>query len=202
MIFHRDRPDDRDTHLDQWIKAALDAELAQMDAAFDFPAGLQDVYARAGLARPLAVESSNDLTPGSGGDGAVRAVVDHIEMLDALLGVVTTSDKDTSPQQGVMYLTMARQLLLQLRIGLTARRLPQVRAIQLVEAIAHNLAETDRILRAQHGMSLHDAVCARIGELRDIGGDLNHQVQRLREKVLRLFTDVDEPAPRAPIPTN
>ena|SRR2546423_5597092 len=202
MIFHRDRPDDRDTHLDQWIKAALDAELAQMDAAFDFPAGLQDVYARAGLARPLAVESSSDLTPGSGGDGAVRAVVDHIEMLDALLGVVTTSDKDTSPQQGVMYLTMARQLLLQLRIGLTARRLPQVRAIQLVEAIAHNLAETDRILRAQHGMSLHDAVCARIGELRDIGGDLNHQVQRLREKVLRLFTDVDEPAPRAPIPTN
>jgi len=202
MIFHRDRPDDRDTHLDQWIKAALDAELAQMDAAFDFPAGLQDVYARAGLARPLAVESSSDLTPGSGGDGAVRAVVDHIEMLDALLGVVTTSDKDTSPQQGVMYLTMARQLLLQLRIGLTARRLPQVRAIQLVEAIAHNLAETDRILRAQQGMSLQDAVCARIGELRDIGGDLNHQVQRLREKVLRLFTDVDEPAPRAPIPTN
>ena len=202
MIFHRDRPDDRDTHLDQRIKAALDAELAQMDAAFDFPAGLQDVYARAGLARPLAVESSSDLTPGSGGDGAVRAVVDHIEMLDALLGVVTTSDKDTSPQQGVMYLKMARQFLAQLRIGLTARRLTQARAIQLVDTIAHNLTETDKILRAQQGMSLHDAVHTRIGELRDIGGDVNHQTQRLREKVLRLFTDVDEPAPRLPIPTN
>ena len=202
MTFHRDRPDDRDTHLDQQIKAALDAELAQMDAAFDFPAGLHDVYARAGLARPMAVESSSDLTPSTTDHSAVQAVVDHIEMLDALLGVVTTSDKDTSPQQGVMYLTMARQFLLQLRIGLTARRLPQARAIQLVEAIAHNLTETDKILRAQQGMSLQDAVHARIGELRDVGGDLNHQTQRLREKVLRLFTDVDEPASRSPIPTS
>lgn len=202
MTFHRDRPDDRDTYLDQQIKAALDAELAQIDAAFDFPAGLQDVYARAGLARPMAVESSSDLTPGTGGHSDIQAVVDHIEMLDALLGVVTTSDQDTSPQQGVMYLTMARQFLLQLRIGLTARRLPQVRAIQLIDTIAHNLTETDRILRAQQGVSLQDAVHARIGELRDVGGDLNHQTQRLREKVLRLFTDVDEPAPRSPIPTS
>lgn len=202
MTFHRDRPDDRDTHLDQQIKAALDAELEQMDAAFDFPAGLHDVYARAGLARPMAVESSSDLTPDTGDHSAIQAVVDHIEMLDALLGVVSTSDKDTSPQQGVMYLTMARQFLLQLRIGLTARRLPQARAIQLVETIAHNLTETDRILRAQQGMSLQDAVHARIGELRDVGGDLNHQTQRLREKVWRLFTDVDEPASRSPIPTS
>jgi hypothetical protein len=202
MTFHRDRPDDRDTHLDQQIKAALDAEVAQMDAAFDFPAGLHDVYARAGLARPVAVESSSDLTPSTGDHSAVQAVVDHIEMLDALLGVVTTSDEDTSPQQGVMYLTMARQFLLQLRIGLTARRLTQARAIQLVEAIVHNLTETDRILRAQQGMSLQDAVHARIGELRDVGGDLNHQTQRLHEKVLRLFTDVNEPASRSPIPTS
>lgn len=113
---------------------------------------------------------------------------------------MTTSDKDTSPQQGVMYLKMARQLLAQLRIGLIARRLARVRAIQLVDTIAHNLAETDKILRAQQGMSLHDAVCARIGELQDIGGDLNHQMQRLREKILHLFTDVEEPAPRSPIP--
>jgi hypothetical protein len=97
---------------------------------------------------------------------------------------------------------MARQFLAQLRIGLTARRLTQARAVQLVDTIAHNLTETDKILRAQQGMSLHDAVHTRIGELRDIGGDVNHQTQRLREKVLRLFTDVDEPAPRSPIPTH
>jgi hypothetical protein len=45
---------------------------------------------------------------------------------------------------------------------------------------------------------LHDAVRTRIGELRDVGGDLNQQVQRLREKVLFLFADVDDPAPRSP----
>jgi hypothetical protein len=115
---------------------------------------------------------------------------------------VTTSEKDTSPQLGVMYLRMARQFLLQLRIGLSARRLTQARAIQLVDTIAHNLAETDKILRAQQGISLQDAVHARIGELRDIGGDVNHQAQRLREKVLHLFTDVEEPTPRSPIPTH
>jgi hypothetical protein len=199
MTVHRDRPDDR---LDAWIQAALDAELARRDAAFDFPAGLEDVYARAGLAGPVAVESRGELTPGTEDQGAVQAVVEHIEMLDALLGVVTTSEKDTSPQLGVMYLRMARQFLLQLRIGLSARRLTQARAIQLVDTIAHNLAETDKILRAQQGISLQDAVHARIGELRDIGGDVNHQAQRLREKVLHLFTDVEEPTPRSPIPTH
>jgi hypothetical protein len=202
MTFHRDRPTDGDAYFDQWIKAALEAELAQMDAAFDFPAGLHDVYARAGLARPMVVGFCSDLTPGTGGQGGVQAVVEHIEMLDALLGVVSTSDGEISPLQGVMYLKMARQFLLQLRIGLTARRLPQARAIQLVDTIAHNLNETDKILRAQQGMSLHDAVHARIGELREVGGDLNHQTQGLREKVLRLFIDVEEPAPRSPILTS
>jgi hypothetical protein len=48
-------------------------------------------------------------------------------------------------------------------------------------------------------LSLHDAVRTRIGELRDVGGDLNQQVQRLREKVLSLFADVEDPASRSPI---
>jgi hypothetical protein len=206
MTWHRDRRDDADTNLDQWIQGALDAERAQMDVAFDFEAGLAEVYARAGLARPRAAESpiqkatdaSSDVTGGTGGQSAVWAVVDHIEMLDALLGAVTTSEEDISPQLGVMYLTMARQFLGQLRIGLIRRRLTRARAIQLVETIEHDLSETDKILRAQQGLSLHDAVRTRIGELRDVGGDLNEQVQRLREKVLSLFADVDDPAPRSP----
>jgi hypothetical protein len=209
MTWHSDRRDDPDTNLDQWIQRALDAERAQMDAAFNFEAGLVEVYARAALARPRAAESliqkaqkaidaSSDVTGGMGGQGAVRAVVDHIEMLDALLGAVTTSEGDISPQLGVMYLTMARQFLGQLRMGLTRRRLTRARAIQLVETIEHDLCETDKILRAQQGLSLHDAVRTRIGELRDVGGDLNQQVQRLREKVLSLFADVDDPAPRSP----
>ncbi len=121
-------------------------------------------------------------------------------MLDALLRAVTKSDQDTSPLTGVLYLWMARQLLLQLRVGLTGRRLTQTRAIQLVDNIEHGVAETDRILRAQQGLSLQDAVHSRIGELRDVGGDLIFQVQRLRDKVLRLFTDLNESAPLLPVP--
>ena len=54
-FWHRNRHDD-DTDLDQWIKSGLDAELAQMDAAFDFETGLADVYARAGRTRHEATE--------------------------------------------------------------------------------------------------------------------------------------------------
>ncbi|MGH3974924.1 MAG: hypothetical protein ACRDS9_16590 [Pseudonocardiaceae bacterium] len=209
-FWNRNRNDDGDADLDQWIKSGLDVELTQMDAAFDFEAGLADAYARAGLTRPEAAEPhshtatdpSIDITQDTVGQGAVQAVVDHIEMLDALLGAVTKSDQETSPITGVIYLTTARQFLLQLRIGLTGRRLTQARASQLVDTIEHDLRETDKILRGQQGLSLQDAVHARIGELRDVGGDLIDQVQRLREKVLRLFTDVDETASRLPVPHN
>jgi hypothetical protein len=206
MIWHRDRRNDAGTDLDQWIRGALDAELGQMDADFDFEAGLADVYARAGLTRPRAAESPIqeatdshcDVAGGIGGQSAVRVVVEHIAMLDALLGAVTSSEEEISPQLGVMYLKMARQFLLQLRMGVTGRRLTRARAIQLVDTIEHDLCETDKILRAQQGLSLHDAVRARIGELRDVGGDLNLQVRRLREKVLSLFADVEDSAPRSP----
>jgi hypothetical protein len=205
MTWQRDRRDGADINFDQWIQGALDAEVAQMDVVFDFEAGLTEVYARAGLARPRAAESPFQGAAESSSDvtgGTVRAVVEHIEMLDALLGAVTGSEEEISPQLGVMYLKMARQFLLQLRMGLTGRRLTRVRAIQLVDTIEHDLGETDKILRAQQGLSLHDAVRTRIGELRDVGGDVNQQVQRLREKVLSLFADVEDPAPRSPIPSH
>jgi hypothetical protein len=208
MIWHRDR-EDAEGILDQWIRGALDAELGQMDAGFDFETGLADVYARAGLAGPSpagspileATDSPSDVAGGIGGQGAVGVVVEHIAMLDALLGAVTSSEEEVSPLLGVLYLKMARQFLWQLRMGLTGRRLTRARAIELVETIEHDLGETDKILRAQQGLSLRDAVRLRIGELRDVGGDLNLQVRRLREKVLALFVDVEDPAPRSPIPS-
>jgi hypothetical protein len=43
-----------DTDVDPWVKSALDAERAQMDAAFDFNTGLDDIYTRAGRTRPLS----------------------------------------------------------------------------------------------------------------------------------------------------
>jgi len=210
MIWHRDRRNDADIHLDQCIRGALDAELVQMDADFDFEAGLADVYARAGLARPRAADSPSrevtdfrsDVAESSDGQSAVRVVVEHIEMLDALLGAVTSSEEEFSPQLGVLYLKMVRQFLLQLRVGVTGRRLSRARAIQLVATIEHDLSETDQILRAQQGLSLQEAVRIRIGELRDVGGDLNQQVQRLREKVLSLFAHIEDPASRSPIPSH
>lgn len=46
---------DRNEDLDRWVKDALDADLARTDAAFDFEAGLTDVYDRAGLEKPKII---------------------------------------------------------------------------------------------------------------------------------------------------
>ncbi|MGH3999951.1 MAG: hypothetical protein ACRDTJ_21105 [Pseudonocardiaceae bacterium] len=52
------------------IAEALNAELWRMDAVFDFEAGLADVYARAGLARPTSALPSAAMSAVGAVDGA------------------------------------------------------------------------------------------------------------------------------------
>lgn len=198
MIF-RYRRGGTDTELDRLIKEARAAELARMDAAFDFDAGLADVYDRAGLTRP-SDRNAKQSAPASEDDSesAVRAVCDHIEMIDALLAAVTKSD--SGPLLPTSYLKMARQFLLQLRTGLSARRLSAVEAIGLVNSIEHDFREADKTLRRQHGLSLQQALHDRIGELREISTDMTGQTQVLRQNVMRLFDAADDPVPLTPVP--
>lgn len=222
-FWNRNRRTVGDTELDQWVKGALDAELAEMDTAFDFDAGLADVYARAGLTRPATTGSRPVAPPviqpsatAAGPEGAtdrgndsgdhiddfgpvlgtaeltaVQAVIDHIGMLDTLLAAITRAEG--GPMLPISYLVAARQFLLQLRTGLSARRLSHHDAYGLIRNVAHDLRLADEVLRRQHGLSLEQAMHDRIGEIREINTDMTQQLELLEEKVRRLFDQADDP---------
>ncbi|WUI01565.1 hypothetical protein OHR68_07015 [Spirillospora sp. NBC_00431] len=200
-FWDRNRRDDCDVDLDQWIKNALDAEIAEREATFDFRAGLADVYARAGLVQPATISSPPQPSGQAGDDAdlaAVQDVADHIQMLDTLLAAVTKADN--TPLLLGSYLGMARQFLLQLRTGLTARRLSQREAFGLIQDVRHDIREADKVLRRQQGLSLEQVMHTRIGELQEINTDMADQMELLEQKVMRLFDQSDEPAALIPVP--
>ena len=97
MIFRR-RNRRSDSELDRWIKSAVDAELAQMDSAFDFESGLAELFALAGLTESSTSERQGRTTAGRGTgsgqvaaeQGDVPAAVGRTETPDARVAAGTT----------------------------------------------------------------------------------------------------------------
>ena len=119
-------------------------------------------------------------------------------MLEVLLE--TAQRPMTGPVLPDHYLRSCRRYLLRLRIGLRARTLSYAEAASLLSSVDHSLREANATLRHQHGLSLEDALRARIGELREIGDDLVTFVGDLRLQVRRLFDLSDDPVPKVPVP--
>jgi hypothetical protein len=138
--------------------------IADHDAAFNFRAGLEEIYRRAGRDLPHPPDEV-DRSPSEDAEaqGAVDEVCQRIEMLDALLATARGSEP------GIVlpgyHLTNTRRLLLQLRMGLKARSLDRAEAGSLISNVQRSLREADRALRHQHGLSLDEALSERIGEL-------------------------------------
>ena len=184
--------------LDKLILETRDSMIAKLDDATDFSAVLADIYAKAGrVETPENRGVFREPVPGRGPDherGGLDALCDRIDMLNAVLEAATTREEVCSPVLGTLYLSTARQSLLRLRDGLSGRRLSKNDALRLIGNVEHNLREADAILRTEHGLSLDEALHDRIGELRELGGDIASQIQILREKVARLFDDAADPA--------
>ena len=201
-FWKRNRRNDRDAELDAMMTASRTSFIAHYNATFDFEAGLDDVYARAGLARPTTHQDTAatpaDELEADVEHGALQQVCDHITMIDTLLASIAKTD--AGPVVTRTYLTMSRQFLLQLRAGLQARRISLREALDLISHVRHNLREIDQVLRRHHGLSLDDALRDRIGELMEIGTDMTEQMQTLEDSVVRLFDAADEPAVLAPVP--
>ena len=149
------------------MTASRTSFIAHYNATFDFEAGLDAVYARAGLARPTTHQDTAatpaDELEADVEHGALQQVCDHITMIDTLLASIAKTD--AGPVVTRTYLTMSRQFLLQLRAGLQARRISLREALDLISHVRHNLREIDQVLRRHHGLSLDDALRDRIGEL-------------------------------------
>jgi hypothetical protein len=201
-FWKRNRSKDRDAELDATMTASRASFIAHYNATFDFEAGLDDVYARAGLDR-MAIHQDAAATPADEFEvdvehGALQQVCDRITMIDTLLVSITRTD--AGPVVTGFYLTMCRQLLLQLRTGLQARRLSLRDALDLIVNVRHNLREIDQLLRRHHGLSLDEALHDRIGELMEIGTDMTGQMQTLENSIVRLFDAAGEPAVLTPVP--
>jgi hypothetical protein len=187
-LWKRNRAAESDAEFDARMFKSRASFIEHYNATFDFEAGLDEVYARAGLARPVDLRPTAT-TPAvsevSSDNSLLQQICDHIDMVDNLLASV--ADGDTGPIVTITYLTTSRLLLLQLRTGLRARSLAHRDASNLISNIDHNLHEIDLVMRRHHGLSLGEALHERIGELTEINTDITEQMKRLEASVNRLF---------------
>jgi hypothetical protein len=188
----RNRTAESDADFDARMIKSRASFIKHYNASFNFEAGLDEVYARAGLTRPESHRPATTATAATDSDSdsdsdnsLLQQICDHIDMIDTLLASV--ADGDVGPIVTATYLTTSRQTLLQLRTGLLARRLTHRDAFNLIDNVQHNLRQIDSVMRRHHGLSLDEALHKRIGELKQINTDITEQVQRLEASVNRLF---------------
>jgi hypothetical protein len=187
-LWKRNRAAESDAEFDARMLKSRASFIEHYNATFDFEAGLDEVYARAGLVRPVDLRrpaAAPAVSGVSSENSLLQQICDHIDMIDNLLASV--ADGDTGPIVTITYLTTSRLLLLQLRTGLRARSLTHRDASNLISNIDHNLREIDLVMRRHHGLSLDEALHERIGELTEINTDITEQIERLEARVNRLF---------------
>jgi hypothetical protein len=115
-LWKRNRAAESDAEFDARMLKSHASFIEHYNATFDFEAGLDEVYTRAGLARPVGLRRTASAPAVSevGSDNRLlQQICDHIDMIDNLLASV--ADGDTGPIVTITYLTTSRHFLLQLR---------------------------------------------------------------------------------------
>lgn len=198
-LWKRNRTAESDADFDVRMLKSRASFIEHYNATFDFEAGIDEVYARAGLIRPDGLGRTTMVPAPSGADSGssvLEQICDHIDMIDNLLASVAGGD--VGPVVTATYLTTSRLTLHQLRTGLQARRLGHGNALNLIANVQHNLRQIDSVMRQHHGLSLDEALHERIGELAEISTDVTEQMTRLEASVNRLFDTDHEAADLVP----
>jgi hypothetical protein len=177
MTSHQpDQPPAEGAALDNVIDAAMTGILAKLEAAFDPDAGLADIHARRASPAPVAPR------PDGTGSSRLEQACDQIDLVTARLADVITPWQ-RAPFGGFSFLELARDNLVQLRAGLANRTMLRPEAQRLTADAASHLAQTDQILRTQHGTTLNQLARQAKGSR----GDLTGQVQLLSQIIARLY---------------
>ena len=158
-LWKRDRTAESDAEFDTQMLKSRASFIERYNATFDFEAGLDEVYARAGLVRPDGLRRTARaaaVSEGASDNSLLQEICDHIDMIDNLLASI--ADDDTGPIVTATYLTTSRMFLLQLRTGLRARNLTHRHAFNLISNVQHNLRQIDSVMRAHRGLSLDQAL--------------------------------------------
>lgn len=165
------------------IRRARAGFVTRSDRAFDFDAGLAEVYARAGLLvpAPTLVPASDGPVTGSGVGAASRAC----DLIDTILSVLRTIAMP-APDLPVSDLEHARQILARLRGGLATRALDAAAAKRLLQMTDERIGRADRTFRG-FGSSLDDAIHSQIGGFVTERIDVARLLHELRRDVETAF---------------
>jgi hypothetical protein len=184
------------------VDSAMSGILGKLDAGFDPAAGLADIYARSGAgqdARPPAdVPAAPVLPPGTtAGSSRLAEVCDQIDRIGAQLSDVIRSAGE-APFGGCSFLELARDALVQLRTGLSARSLSRPEAERLASQVQGEVSRADQVLRSRHACTLEDIIRARTSQPGWPGGTLAGEMTAMREMILRLYAAEGHHSPLVP----
>jgi hypothetical protein len=180
---------DDDAELDALLAGAWEDGVAALADVLDLDAG------------KAALAAARDRLEKRGAAGEQGAAADGVrEDLDVLLARINAeiNVSDSPARSAVMAdLFAARQFLIQLRAGLTKRRLAKEEALQLADSIEHALKEACHTLRhlpaALGGAPAQEAV-----NLLERISVVQQQIPALAGKIRRLYADAGDPEPLVP----
>jgi hypothetical protein len=199
-IFRRRHGHHGETELNALIQRAGAAYITTHQALFDSEASLAEIYRKVGLPRPASSPPSSvpsaDAHDTAADHPALAAVLDHVEMVDALLATVTKTHE--GPISALGLLRSSRTFLAQLNSGLLARRLDSREAERLIGNVEHGQSEASKVLRHQEDLPVQESTRQRIEELLEVCADVGAHLRQLHAEVRQLFDDADEPAPLVP----
>jgi hypothetical protein len=171
-----------DAELDALLDVAMTGILTTLENGFNQQAGLADIYRRLGVSG-----GQPDSRP-IGTSARLQEVCDQIDALNAYLTAASEAAQ-ANPFAGAAYLDTARPDLLHLRAGLASRDISRTEAERLLDTVHTNLAQAERITRAQHGIPLDEVLHTRLGGAVDLNGPLLTHLQDLHQMVIRLYDD-------------
>jgi hypothetical protein len=186
-----------DEQVDMLVARDRAAIAAVLDRELSTRAGLARIYAAHGLPAPPGQEEAGLARPAADDGGELQAVCDQIAMLETTLAHASRPEAPSG--QAGMYLSAASRFLYELRSGLAERTMTAADASRLLTSVRHDFDEAERTLRGEQRLPVGPGVLARLGELRDLVGDLSGQLPALDQDVMRLFGHSDDPA-SVPLP--
>ena len=119
---------------------------------------------------------------------------DQIDRISAQLSDVIQSARE-APFGGCSFLELARDALVQLRTGLSARSLSRPEAERLASQVQGEVSRADEVLRSRHACTLEEIIRARTSQP---GGTLAGELAVMREMILRLYAAEGHHSPLVP----
>jgi hypothetical protein len=133
----------------------------------------------------------------------------EVELIcEAISDMMTTLADDETRHSNAMRVTPAAMFFVSAAVKYLAELQGQIanrtatrdQANRLVRLVEHNLAEAVQLLSAQHGSARKHRDRVLLDGLLADAGEIARAIRALHPRIMRLFHDADQSAPRVPVP--